>query len=531
MLAKEALVKRRDFDAIVIGGGVNGMTMANYLRRAGLDVAIFERKLEVGGGLTTEEPLIPGVWHNFQHTFHGPIYESPMIVDNDVHAFNSQWIIPAVQASNLLGSGKSVTIYDDVERTAKSVDALSKADGKAWRELASKYGDVTRRLLIDSQYVRPSKLRDFRSQSAKDDAGREALRWSAMSPIEVADELFENDGVKALVLNQMAMPRGIVPDYRGYGLSVLGVVTGVETYSFCLGGSHVFGQSLWRGMMSSGCAILGMSEVEEILIHDGKATGVRLRDGRVFNAKFVVSGVDLEQTFLNLIPTGNLDPSFVSRLKSRSLDEFSVFGVHVVHQEPANYQVENPDVNVAWTVNIGLDTPAQIMKMFETIRSGAISDPPQMYVSTPTILDHSTAPKGIHASLIWQLVPYELESGGVDAWTQELKKERELEALRAWSQVATNVHEANIIGSISFSPKDLAGKWTSMPRGAVFQGGIVADPPDNGALFDELIDYRTPIKNLYVCGAANHPSTGIIGAPAHNAFTVISEDQKLNISA
>ena len=524
-------MKRRDFDAIVIGGGVNGMTMANYLRRAGLDVAIFERKLEVGGGLTTEEPIIPGVWHNFQHTFHGPIYDSPMVVENDLHGFNSQWIIPTVQASNFLGSGKSVTIYDDVERTANSIDALSKADGKAWRELASKYAGVTRRLLIDSQYVRPSKLREFRSQATKDDAGREALRWSAMSPIDVANELFENDGVKALVLNQMAMPRGIVPDYKGYGLSVLGVITGVEVYSFCLGGSHVFGQSLWRGMMSSGCAILGMSEVEEILIDGGRATGVRLRDGRVFNAKFVVSGVDLEQTFLNLVGAGNLDQSFVSRLKSRSLDEFSVFGVHVVHQEPAKYQVESPDVDVAWTVNVGLETPAQIMKMFETIRSGAIPEPPQIYVSTPTILDHSTAPTGIHASLIWQLVPYELEPGGADAWTQELKKEKELQALGAWTEAAASLQQANIIGSISFSPKDLSGKWISMPRGAVFQGGIVADPPEDGALFDELLDYRTPIENLYICGAANHPSTGIIGAPAHNAFTVISEDQDLKVSA
>ncbi len=515
-------MKKTEFDAIIVGCGPNGMTLANYLRKAGLEVAIIERKLEIGGGLTTEEPIIPGVWHNFQHTFHGPIYESKPIQQLEIHEFNSQWIVPAIQAANLLPGGGSVAIYDDLERTLESVARHSQKDASTWRSIANTYTDITRTLLIDAQTVLPSELEAFRARALQQPGGTEVARWSAISPLEVVDELFESPAVKALVLNQMAMPRGIVPDYKGHGLAVLGVVTGVDALSFCLGGSHVYAQSVWRAMMTNGCTILTMLNVEKILVENGRATGVVLNDGNVLKArKFVVSAIDLEQTFLKLVGRENLDGGFVSRLEQRPLDEFSIWGMHVAMRELPNYG--SAELNNAWHVNVGLDTPDAIMAMFADIRAGRLPRNPQLYVSCPTLLDHSTAPVGVNSGLVWQLAPYAL-NGSPENWTQPFKKELEGRVLGTLATVAPNLSEGNIIGSISFSPWDLARKFTSMPKGAVYQGAVIPNPPANASVLPELLDYRTPIRDLYVAGGATHPAGGILGLHGFNAANVLAAD-------
>jgi phytoene dehydrogenase-like protein len=187
----------------------------------------------------------------------------------------------------------------------------------------------------------------------------------------------------------------------------------------------------------------------------------------------------------------------------------------------------NPEANNAWHLNIGLDTPDAIMKMFADIRANRLPENPQIYVSTPTLLDHSTAPKGVHSGLVWQLAPYAL-NGDADNWTQPFKKELEAKVLRTWSSVSPNLGEGNVIGTISFSPRDLEQKFTSMPRGAVYQGGVLPNPPANGTIIEELLDYRTPIEGLYVAGAATHPAGGILGVHGYNVANVMANDLGVN---
>jgi phytoene dehydrogenase-like protein len=520
----------QEYDAIIIGAGHNGLILGNYLQRAGLKTLILERRLEVGGGLSTEQATIPGFLHNLHSYFHDTINILPAWTDLELETFNARYYRPPVQAGIALKNGRAVIVHTDLDHTCASIARLSKNDAKAYREMTENYGEFMKCVVTPALFSAPQ-LPSAQTQILESSTeGLDFLRMGRLSPKDVLDEYFENEHVKALILHQLPIPRGIWPDYEGVGMIIPLVVSQVEHSQICLGGSHLLAHALWRAFFAHGGLCLGLSHVDKILVENGEAVGVTTNRGETFRAnKLVASAIDFQQTFLELIEDENLDEGFLKKIENFKLDEFSIFGVHLALNEPPQHTCAQfaPDIDRAFKLNIGLETPEDYYLLLSEIRQGKLPEHLGMFCSCPTLFDPSQAPKGKHTALIWQPAPYHLRDGGAEKW-DEVKEEFMERCVAKWREYAPNLTDDNILRKTALSPLDIERKLCNMKSGGVFMGRMITGQLEYFRPLPELAEFRTPIKNLYLCGACCHPGGGIIGGPGIIAADIIAEDHGIN---
>ena len=519
----------KEYDAIIIGGGHNGLVLGNYLVKAGLKTLIVERRLEVGGGLSTEEITIPGFLHNLHSYFHDTINVMPPFVDLDLEEFNARYYRPPVQAGIALKSGHAITMHTDLDKTCASIARVSKHDAEAYREMTENYASFMEAAVMPALFTRPHPPSNQLAILENSPEGLDFVRMGRLSPNDVLDEYFENEHVKALILHQLPIPRGIVPDYHGLGTVIPLAVSQVEHSQICLGGSHVLAHALWRSFFANGGMAIGFSHVSKIVVENGEAKGVEILGGEKYRAnKLVASAVDLKQTFLELVGKENLEESFVKKIENFKLDEFSIFGVHLALNEPPAHTCAkfNPEIDKAFKLNIGLETPEDYRLLWSEIRAGKLPEHLGMFCSVPTLFDPSQAPRGKHTALIWQPAPYDLKDGGPEKW-DEVKEEYMDLCIEKWRQYAPNLTDENILRKTALSPLDIERKLYNMKAGGVFMGRLILGQLEYFRPLPELAEFRTPINNLYLCGACCHPGGGIIGAPGVIAAEIIAEDHGL----
>ncbi|MBI2372233.1 MAG: NAD(P)/FAD-dependent oxidoreductase [Deltaproteobacteria bacterium] len=514
-----------DCDVLVIGAGHNGLILANYLARAGLRVLVLESRLEAGGGLSTEELTLPGFWHNTHSYFHDTINVMPAYRDLHLEAFNARYYQPPVQAGLPLADGRGVTLHVDLDRTCRGLARFSPRDARTYREIREAYGEFMETVIIPALYSPAAAPSRQPAVLEKSPEGLEFLRLGRMSPRDVVDELFEDEHIKALLLHQLPIPRGVVHDYHGLGAVIPLVISQVEHSQLCLGGSHVLAHALWRALLRAGGQVLGIQHVERILVRDGAAVGVQVRGGRAFTARAVASAVDLQQTFLGLIGEEQLEEAFVRRIRGFKLDEFSIFGIHLALREPPRFRAAafESALDQAFKLDVGLETPEDYERLWGEIRAGALPTRLGLYVSVPTLFDPSQAPRGHHTLLAWQPAPYALREGGAEAWDR-VKEEFLGQCLDQLRVYAPNLTDQVILKAAALSPLDIERKLPNMARGGVFMGRLTQDQLEAFRPLPELAHCRTPIRNLYLCGACLHPGGGIIGAAGFIAAHAIADD-------
>lgn len=518
-----------DYDAIIIGSGHNGLILGNYLQKAGLKTLILERRLEIGGGLTTEEVTIPGFLHNLHSYFHDTINVMPPFIDLELEKFNARYYRPPVQAGIALKNGQAITMHTDLEKTLASIGKVSRNDAVAYQEMTENYGEFMESVVMPALFTAPQPPSGQLSILESSPEGLDFLRMGRLSPKDCLDEYFENEHVKAMILHQLPIPRGILPDYHGLGAVIPVAVSQPEHSQICLGGSHVLAHALWRAFFANGGMCLGLRHVNKIVIENGEARGVEVLGGEKFMAnKLVVSAIDLKQTFLELIEEKDMEEGFVKKIKNFKLDEFSIFGVHLALNEPPAHTSAgfDPDVDKAFKLNIGLETPEDYNILWSEIRAGKLPEHLGMFCSVPTLFDPGQAPRGKHTALIWQPVPYHLKEGGAEKW-DEVKDEYMDLCIAKWREYAPNLTDDNILEKTALSPLDIERKLWNMKSGGVFMGRMILGQLEYFRPLPELAQFKTPIENLYLCGACCHPGGGIIGAPGFIAADIIAEDHGL----
>ncbi len=303
-------------DVIVIGSGHNGLIVANYLAKAGLKVLIMERRLEAGGGLSTEEITVSGFLHNLHSYFHDTINIMPAYQDLPFEEFNARYYRPPVQMGTILPDGRALCMYDSREKTIESIARFSEKDAKKWQEVCDNYEEFIGTVIIPALYSAPPPPSEQILVLEGSPEGMEWLRIMRMSPEEVCDEFFENDVVKAMVLHQLAIPRGVLPDYTGLGAIVPLIICQVEHSQIALSGSHTPAHAMWRALIRAGGDTKSLAHVSRIIIEDGAAIGVELESGEKYFAPTIVSGIDLKQTFLKLVGRDHLDEALVDKLRN-----------------------------------------------------------------------------------------------------------------------------------------------------------------------------------------------------------------------
>ena len=518
------------WDVILIGAGQNNFALGTYLGMAGLKTVICESRLENGGRLASEEITLPGYWHNTLAYFQNNRAVSPVWKelnwDNGHHA---EFVSPPVISSLLLSDGQSISHHQFLEDTLSFVAKFSRKDAVSWCETHVKFRQIIRDRLIPYYYNQPGN-QEIAAKMAEDDAGKEFKRLWRMTPKQVVDELFENDAVKTLVLSQMTIPRGVGMDYPGGGIEVLKMIAGDEKPELARGGSHSIAQVLQRAYVHNGGQIRAVHHVEKILVKGGRAAGVRLRDGREWQARLaVVSNTDPYSTFVEMVGDEYLPRTFTDRVKDIQPDEFSYFQVHLALKAPVRYalhEADDPAVGQAMNVNMGPEKPDDLDEMWKEIRAGEFPRHVCLHAICPTAFDALQAPKAKHAASLFMPVPFQLKGKKAEDWVK-LKNGFMDAVLKIWRRYATNLTDENIEMKVAMEPFYIAGRYPNMRRGSVWVARKTASQMDEMRPIEGWANYRTPIAGLYQVGVATHPADAVIAGSGYNCWRVMKEDLKL----
>ena len=525
----------QEWDVILIGAGQNNFALGTYLGLAGLKTVICESRLENGGRLASEELTIPGYWHNTLAYFQDKRDISPVWKElNWEEGHHAEFISPPVISSLLLPEGRSISHHQSLDATVASVSKFSAKDAQVWRDTHDRYNQLIRDYLIPSYYQPPEANGSLAKKTEHEGLAKDFKCLADLTPKQLVDELFENDAVKTLALSQMAIPRGVGIDYEGGGVEVLKMIAGDEKPELARGGSHSIAQVLQRAYVRRGGQIRAFHHVEKILVEDGHAVGVRLRDGREWKARLgVISGVDPYSTFIDMVGEDKLAKEFVEKVKAIQLDEFSTFQVHLALKTPVRYAIHEANdsaVRQAMNVNIGPVEPGDLEGMWEEIRAGEFPSHYCFHISSPTQLDPLQAPTGKHTAALFMPVPFELKGQKPEDWVK-LKNGLMEKVIREWRKYATNLTDENIEMKVALDPFYLSGRWHNMRRGSVWVARKIPSQMNANRPIPELAHYRTPIDGLYQVGVATHPADAVIAGSGRNAWQIIKEDLKLDITS
>ena len=522
------------WDVILIGAGQNNFALGTYLGKAGLKTVICESRLENGGRLASEEITMPGYWHNTLAYFQDNRESSPVWKElNWADGHHAEFVSPPVVSSLLLADDRSISHHRSIDDTVASVAKFSHLDADAWRTTHDRFHELIREYLIPYYYSRPQNLGTLLHKLDGEPAGKEFQRLWQLTPRQVVDELFDSDAAKTLLLSQMAIPRGVAPDYAGGGIEVLKMIAGDEKPELARGGSHLIAQVLQRAYVHNGGQIRAVHHVEKILVNDdGRAVGVRLRDGREWQARLaVVSNTDPYSTLVEMVGENYLPRTFVERVKDIKLDEFSYFQVHLALKAPVRYafhEANDVAVGQAMNVNMGPEKSQDIDEMWKEIRAGEFPQHMCLHAICPTAFDPLQAPKAKHAASAYLPVPYQLKGKQPKDWVK-LKSGFMDSTLKIWRRYATNLTDENIEMKVAMDPFYISGRWPNMRRGSVWVARKIATQMGAQRPIEQIADYRTPIQGLYQVGVGMHPADAVIAGSGYNCWQVMKEDLKLTI--
>ena len=516
-------------DVVVVGGGPNGLICGNYLARCGLEVAVVEAGPKLGGGLSTEEVTLPLFRHNLHAFFMRWTPNYKLWTDLELDATGLRMIMPAKQNALPTSDGRVLIAYRDTARTLDSFSAFDAEDAKRFVETLEEATRLSAAVMEPLRFS-PPVPRDERDDILKRSAdGRRFLALSESSALDLTKELFENEGIRALVLFMCAL-RGYLPvlDAPGTGYLVLQAVAGAVNCLISEGGSYEVTRALAGQLYAHGGRAMTTSRVVGIDVEDGRATGVVLDDGRrIVARRAVVSNVPAPLALLDLVGRAHLDRSLVDALEDYSWNGEALFGAHLALRAPPSFG-DADDGAEAVNLCLGYESSADVERDMQEVRAGRLPSAVALHASAPTRSDATQAPPGMHTAFGWAFVPLHPEGRDSSYWTEDVSRQRLDAMVDTWIRYAPNVAEAELARA-AHSPLDTFRAVPSMWQGDRHHGLYHPDNVDEHRPTDELSEYRTPIDRLYLCGASSHPGGSVNGLPGYNAAGIVAGDLGLDL--
>jgi phytoene dehydrogenase-like protein len=509
-----------DWDAVVIGAGPNGLMTAAYLAKAGLKVILVERRYEIGGGLVTEEILFPCYYSNAHAIYHLMVDYMPVLRDFNLDPHSIVWIKPNAQTAMVFADGKSLLLTRMIEDTKDSISKFSFKDAVSFGKLMRSWGKIVNEILAPATYIPPMSPLDLSVAMQRTEVGSEMLELVEQSPLEIINNNFENDRVRALLLYTSCM-WGLDPKETGTGFYVPLLLDRGMNKCYCYGGSHRFAGALAREVVASGGMIIDMCEVTKIIMENGRATGIETAEGRIMRGKAVISSLDPHTTFLDLVGAENLPAALKESVERWQYDKWSYYTLHVASSEPPKYACDDPWINEAFMTIFGFESTDQLLAHWDNVVAGKIANDFGGHATCESFFDphlvHS--PWGGHVSFFQMHAPYEIE-GSWDKRTKELEEA----VLDKWQRVAPNFTRAKVIMTNAETPVDIEIRLPNMRRGSIKHGDYT--PVQMGCFRpnQDCSSTNTPVEGLYVCGASTYPGGLVLGGPGYLAANKVAED-------
>ncbi|MEE8386270.1 MAG: FAD-dependent oxidoreductase, partial [Dehalococcoidia bacterium] len=318
---------------------------------------------------------------------------------------------------------------------------------------------------------------------------------------------------------------GYSTDRKGLAVGFPLLLGKIDNWHICIGGSHALAHALWEAFGHAGGRVFLKHGVERILCEGGKAVGVVLEDGGVIRARHLVaSSINLEQTFGKMLEPSALPAGFTKQVEKFPHMDWSFYSVHLAMNRAPEYRAADfdPDVNQAWVVNVGYDSPEAINRHWREVRAGRLPDPaPNCAVNS--LFDPIDAPEGGYTGLMRHFAPYALAEGGPEAWDR-VGREYGQRCIDKWREAAPNLDADAILQWTPYTPLDIARRIPNMVQGDWMGGLIDLENMLDNRPFPALSQYKTPVDGLYMCGATQHPHGFVTFAPAYNALQTIADD-------
>lgn len=525
-------MERETYDAIVIGAGHNGMALSTYLGKSGWRVLVLERRLEEGGGLSTEHYTRVGFLHNLHsnyHTFVGlcPVYDDlDLIKEPDGVTYGH----PPVQMGSIFQDGTALTIHTDMAKTHASMSRFSTKDADTFLRLYKEvkgFQDLMIRTLmyappIDVNYI----TKALSTWKVEDKTEFFRARLRSMTINDFLNKHFEHDKIKAMLAFHAAVC-GYCTDLVGLAVSFPFMLGKIDNWKIAIGGSHRLAHALWRQMRRAGVTLLPASPVKDIIVEGGRAAGVRTDDGREYYAeKLVASSLDLNQTFKKMIHAEVVPKETLEEVDQLEYQDGTLFSVHMAMHKIPTYKAAafDPDINRAWVLNLGYECLEDYNEDWEAIRRGQPPEHPKLNVAVNSMFDPTDAPPGKATGLIRVFAPYSVEGKGAAVWATPFKNVYMDRCIHKMLEYCDDFSEDDIWLAKPYTPLDISEKLINMVNGdwmvgKIAESNLMANRPSTA-----LSQYRTPIQNLYLCGSTTHPHGYITFGPGFNALQSIADD-------
>ncbi len=527
------------WDAIVVGGGHNGLTAAALLARAGLRTLVLERR-ELAGGCCVTEEIAPGC--RASTTSYIASMLRPEVIRELGLARHGLRMVPCEPALQVaLDGGTVLADWGDPGRTAAEIARYSAADARAFVTVTAELHRLAARLQPLLTELPPDtsggRLRDLaelvrlgrrlRGIRARDLAGLTELLTGSLG--EFIEARFESRQARALLLANNLYGKHGGPYQPGtlIGLAFHMLTGGEESvqgfFGHVIGGMGAISEAIAAAGRSHGMQLRTGAEVGQILVRRGQATGVALADGTELTARVVLSGADPKRTFLGLLDKAELPGDFAAAVAGIKMDGPCAKVNLVLDAEP---QVLGMPADAGPGQRALFTLPPEIGvadACYDLAKRGELAAADQLFVDcvVASNVDGSLAPAGRHIMTCFvQYVPYRLASG---SWDQRREELGDL-VLSRIAAFAPNVPRSVLARQV-LTPLDLERGY-GLTEGNIFHGDIRPDQLFHMRPVPGWARYATPVRGLYLCGAGAHPGGGVTGAPGYNAAGRVLADLK-----
>ena len=534
------------YDCIIVGGGHNGLVAAAYLAKSGKSVCVLERRHVLGGCATTEE-LWPG-YRISTAAYVISLFRPEIMADLKLKQYGLRVLPRNPSSFTPLLDGRSLLMGPDQEATCREIARFSKRDAEAYPRYETMLKNVAQCLepLFDQTAPDPlplpkarrkisvaKRLRDTKKMwelyQSISDLGEdlpEAINLLTGAARPFLSRWFESEVLRATLATDAIIGAFASPSYPGTGSVLLHHVMGEAggergIWGYVQGGMGGLADALEKACLGLGVEIRREAEVAQIFCEKGRVQGVALSDKRVLTAPVVASNLDAHVTFERLIAAHELPDDF--RHSVARIDYSSASAkINIALSELPDFTAA-PGTEVQphhrGTIHIA-PTLDYIERAFDDAKYGWPSTEPVLEITLPSAVDSTVAPPGKHVmSMFVQYAPYELDRQHWD----DIKEDFADRCIDLLARYAPNLPEA-IEHRQVLSPLDLERTF-GLTGGNIMQGAMPLDQLFWMRPVPGWADHRTPVRGLYLCGAASHPGGGVMGSCGRNAAREILRDE------
>ncbi|MFH1183831.1 MAG: NAD(P)/FAD-dependent oxidoreductase [Chloroflexota bacterium] len=527
------------YDAIVIGGGHNGLVAAAYLARAGKKVVVLERRHVIGGAAVTEE-IFPG--YKFSEFSYVVSLLRPEIIRELELPRHGLKILPLPSTFTPMDNGDYLAAWDDHDLTRRELYRHSPKDAEAYDEYARRMARSAKAIkpLLSMVPPDPSSLnpRDMLgllklgryAAGLKERELYQIAKLVTQSAGDLLDEWFETDALKGTKAASGIIGTFLGPRSPGTAYVLLhhymGEIDGAfRAWGFSKGGSGGVSSAIASAARAFGAEIRVNAAVQQIIVKDGRAVGVALIGGEEIYAKAVLSAADPKRTFLQFVEPKHLPGDFV-----RSIESFRVRGssakVNIALSALPDFTAlpgEGPLHRGAISISPSID---YIERAYDDAKYGRVSRRPYIDIILPSMIDPDMAPPGQHVmSCFVQYAPYDVEGGWDPSPSSGQASNRDQlgeTVISTIEQYAPNIRGA-IVGMQVITPKDIEA-IAGITGGNIFHGELLLHQIFFLRPAPQWADFRTPLRGYYFGAAGAHPGGGVMGAPGMLAAKEMLKD-------